>query len=77
MANMAIRMGRAPVGGEGGQRWDVPLRAVDNEDGTYSLCVSQDEASAQNGAQVIALLTDIKAEMVKLNASVNTEVDLF
>ena len=67
MADQATHLGRLS---------DAPIRAVDNGDGTYSLAVVSMGDDAGTGLQIVSLLTDIKAELVTLNASVGTNVDI-
>lgn len=77
MPDMKIHMGRAAVGGEGGGRWDIPLRAVENGDGTYSLSVTSEGGSTSAGeANIAALLVDIKAELIALNASISAGISV-
>lgn len=79
MADMKIHLGRAAIGGDSGSRWDVPLRAVDNGDGTFSMSVkSEGAASSGEMSEIKALLVDIKAELVALNVNLtaNNSVDI-
>lgn len=77
MSDMVLHIGRAAIGGDSGSRWEVPLKAVSNGDGTYSLAVSADGGINETDvADIKALLIDIKAELVTLNAITSVEVDI-
>lgn len=79
MADMIVHIGHAAASGGSESRWGAPIKAVRNEDGTYSLSVSlqaDGDGAGRDAADIKALLIDIKAELVKLNANTSVEVDI-